>query len=170
MHFTLDGDGFWVADVGLPSWAGYLDRSGYYGGAGERAVSDGSVRIQITSESGGDDPPTHTELALAQWFVDNEPTVSMAVRDAILSYLREHRGVAPDVQTTAGLKACIGLHTVHVHPTEREDLPYLGFELGCTWDEEHGLGVLMHGMRLVSIGGSDIAILLWMAEEDARRH
>jgi hypothetical protein len=58
---------------------------------------------------------------------------------------------------------------VHLHPIKRADLPYLGFELGCTWDEEHGLGVLMHGTRAVAVGGSDTALLLWIAEEDARR-
>jgi len=34
-------------------------------------------------------------------------------------------------------------------------LTYAGFEFGCTWDEEYGLGVLMHGTRTVEIGGAD---------------
>jgi len=35
---------------------------------------------------------------------------------------------------------------------EKDGIPYVGFEFGCTWDEEHGLGVLMHGTRTVEIG------------------
>jgi hypothetical protein len=61
----------------------------------------------------------------------------------------------------------IGLHALHVHPVEKDGLPYVGFELGCTWDHEHGLGVLMHGPRVVDIGGADTAFLLWIATRDA---
>jgi hypothetical protein len=45
--------------------------------------------------------------------------------------------------------------------------PYVGFEFGCTWDDEHGLGVLMHGERVVDVGGAETAFLLWIAERDA---
>jgi hypothetical protein len=31
------------------------------------------------------------------------------------------------------------------------------------------LGVLMHGTRVVKIGGADTAFLLWIAEEDAAK-
>jgi hypothetical protein len=49
---------------------------------------------------------------------------------------------------------------------QKDGIPYAGFEFGCTWDDEHGLGVLMHGTRAVDIGGADTAFLLWIAEQD----
>ena len=58
---------------------------------------------------------------------------------------------------------------VNVHPIQHQGLPYAGFEFGCTWDDEHGLGVLMHGTRVVKIGGADTAILLWLAKQDRDR-
>jgi hypothetical protein len=58
---------------------------------------------------------------------------------------------------------------VNVHQVQKDGIPYVGFEFACTWDEEHGLGVLMHGTRTVEIGGADTAFLLWLAEVDAEK-
>lgn len=73
----------------------------------------------------------------------------------------------PDVKSIEDFRDLIGLHAVNIHQVEKDGIPYAGFEFGCTWDAEHGLGVLMHGTRTVEIGGADTAILLWIAKEDA---
>ena len=49
----------------------------------------------------------------------------------------------------------------------KDGLPCFGYEFGCTWDGEHGLGVLMHGKRVVEVGGADTAFTLWIAKRDA---
>ena len=67
------------------------------------------------------------------------------------------------------MRALIGLSSINVHQVQKDGVPYVGFEFGCTWDEEHGLGVLMHGTRTVEIGGADTAITLWIAEKDAKK-
>jgi hypothetical protein len=77
-------------------------------------------------------------------------------------------GDIPHVNDVNGFRRLIGLSSVHVHPVVRDEMPYVGFEFGCTWDNEHGLGVLMHGTRVVKLGGADTSFLLWIAEEDAR--
>jgi hypothetical protein len=73
----------------------------------------------------------------------------------------------PTVHDDAAFRNLIGLHSVFIHPLQRNGLPYLGFEFGCTWDDEHGLGFMMHGDRVVDCGGADSAFLLWIAEKDA---
>lgn len=45
------------------------------------------------------------------------------------------------------LRALIGLGTIHVLATAKKGMAYVGFEFGCTWDEEHALGVQTHGRR-----------------------
>jgi hypothetical protein len=75
----------------------------------------------------------------------------------------------PPVNSIEDFRAIIGLTTVHLHAVERLGLPYVGFELGCSWDDEHGLGVLMHGTRVVEIGGADTAFVAWVAEQDAAK-
>ncbi|MCE9658374.1 MAG: hypothetical protein K8R60_07425 [Burkholderiales bacterium] len=74
----------------------------------------------------------------------------------------------PDVNDVQGFRHLIGLHCIHVHPLEADGMPYAGYELGCTWDAEHGLGVLMHGTKVLEIGGADTALLLWLAEQYAK--
>ena len=36
-------------------------------------------------------------------------------------------------------------------------MAYLGLAFHCTWDEEHGAGVLLHGSRVVNVGETDTA-------------
>lgn len=73
----------------------------------------------------------------------------------------------PDISSIEDLKSLIGLYAVNVHQIDKGSLPYIGLEFGCAWDEEHGLGVLMHGTRPVEVGASDTALLLWIAKQDA---
>jgi hypothetical protein len=72
------------------------------------------------------------------------------------------------------LKAYLGLSTVHVLQVVKEDAAYVGFEFGCTWDEEHGLGIMTHQGRIVEypdmgigkVSGGDLASEDWLAEAD----
>lgn len=179
MDFKLDDHGFfWVAATTLPSWEGYLDRTGTYGGPGTAATSDGSVEIVFAPDGRDASPLTEHELSLVSWFTENEVSVSDAAKDAIFrkypdlqeSYdysLDEKVEFMPDISSVGDLKRLIGLYAVNIHQIEMDGLPYIGLEFGCTWDEEHGLGVLMHGTRPVEVEGSDTARLLWIAEQDA---
>ena len=41
-------------------------------------------------------------------------------------------------------------------------------DIGCTWDDEHGLGFMVHGDRVVKLGGADTSFLEWVAERDVK--
>jgi hypothetical protein len=73
----------------------------------------------------------------------------------------------PSIDDEATLRKRIGLYAIHIHQIERGGMPYVGYEFGCDWEEEHGLGVLMHGVRVVRVGFADTAFLLWKARKDA---
>lgn len=179
MNFKLDDHGFsWVAATILPSWNGYLDCTGAYGGPGTSKSSDGSVEIVFAPEGRDASSLTEQEVSLIDWFLENEPSVSDAAKVAIfqkypvlqVSYgysTREKAEFMPDISTIDDLTHLIGLYAVNIHQIEKGGVPYIGFEFGCTWDEEHGLGVLMHGTRPVEVEGSDTARLLWVAKQDA---
>jgi hypothetical protein len=70
----------------------------------------------------------------------------------------------------------VGLGVIHILPVALDDVAYTGFEFGCNWDEEHGLGVMMHQSRIVEfpehgigkVNGADLASEEWLAEEDAK--
>ena len=67
VDFKLDDHGlFQTAKTRLASWAGYLDRSGPYGGPGPAERSDGTVEIVFAPEGRDTSPLTDHEQALEQ--------------------------------------------------------------------------------------------------------
>jgi hypothetical protein len=175
--FKLDKH-WWTANVVLSSWVGFQDASGPYGAAASDHPSDGSVRLVVAPEGRGPEPLTQAEITSVDWLLEHEAEVSKALLDALFKRypsLQEQYGYSeeeqaqfmPDVASAHDFRKLIGLHSVNIHQITKNHLPYIGFEFGCTWDEEHGLGVLMHGTRSVEVGGADTAILLWIAEQDA---
>jgi len=178
LKFHLD-DFFWTANAQLPSWAGYQTRRGAYGSVSSSAPSDGSVTVTFAPEGRDTAPLLPDELASVQWLLDHDRELASALLKGLLAEYPKLQGLygyegaerdewMPDISSPDDFRSLIGLHNVNVHPVTKDSLPYLGYEFGCSWDVEHGLGVLMHGLRVVKIGGADTAILLWIAERDAR--
>ena len=162
---------WWVAQAELESWVNFC----------ARGLAAPSVEVRFAPEGRGVEPLTQAELTLLEWFFAHEEAASTAVQHAILAAYPEIQAgfgfegedgqeLLPDISTTEGLRSLISLQSVNVHQVSHNGVPYLGFELSCTWDQEHGLGVLMHGTRVVEVGGADTAVLLWLAERDAKRH
>lgn len=169
--------GCWCADVRLASWQGFQSRRGPYGSRDGPLPSDGRVAIGFAPEGRGTAPLIPSELALLSWFLEHEPQVSREVMDAIVRWcapdcderrarLGDDMDIGARIVDVADLRGHIGLHCVHVHQITDRGPPYVGFEFGCDWEEEHGLGVLMHGTRVVEIGHADTAFLLWIAKAD----
>lgn len=134
--------------------------------------------ITFAPEGRDESPLTEQERACVQWLLDHEAEVASAVLEGLLAEYpglqrdygyegAEREEYMPDVSSKEDFRRLIGLHDVHVHQLLKEGLPYVGYEFGCTWDGEHGLGVLMHGSRVVEVGGADTAITLWIAKRDA---
>jgi hypothetical protein len=170
---------FWTAKAQLPSWVGFQARNGPYASISSDDPSDGVVTITCEPEGGDESPLTNKERAAVQWLLDHEADVASAILEGLLlEYPRlqqlygyeeaERETYMPDVSSTEGFRQLIGLHNVHFIPLMKDGLPYFGYEFGCTWDGEHGLGVLMHGRRVVEVGDAQTSFTLWIAERDAR--
>src|SRR5215470_19157699 len=173
--FRWDGF-FWKTTVRLDAWRGF--QSGAYGWQYSAASSDGTVDVTFAPEGREEAPLREAEVELVRWAVRHEREMQNALMAALLpryAALRadadyadaiEDERLMPPVRDVDGFRPLIGLDSLNVHQIEKAGRPYVGFEFGCTWDDEHGLGVLMHGERVVKIGGADTAILLWIARED----
>jgi hypothetical protein len=176
MELSIQDELWWGADLCLSAWAGYQSRLGPYGSVDSPLPSNGSVRFIFAPEGRNLAPLNEQEVALALWFELNEPAVSKAVKEALLDWCSPNNTVRsanfdfgeefPSINSEHGLRQFAGLHTVYMHQITRSGVPYLGYAFGCQWDEEHGLGVLMHGTRCVEVGLADTAMLLWIAQED----
>jgi hypothetical protein len=73
----------------------------------------------------------------------------------------------PCVEVADDIKRVVGIVSVKIHQVAKNGIPFIGVEMGCSWDEEHGLGFLLHGDKVVEVGGADTAILLWLARQHA---
>ena len=73
----------------------------------------------------------------------------------------------PDIEDVEDFKNLIGLSRIHIMNVFKEGIAYTGYEFSCTWDEEHGLGVMMYRNKVVAMGGADMSFLTWVAEKDA---
>jgi hypothetical protein len=176
-QFILEDGQWWTTTAVFPSWKGFQSRHGDYGAQDNSVSSDGTVRILFAPEGRGNEPLTDAEVASVVWVLENEAAISKAVLSSIVKeyprlkedydFPEDMGDLMPDIESADELRSRIGLHTVHVHQLQKDGIPYIGFEFGCTWDEEHGLGVLMHGTRTVEVGLADTAILLWIAERHA---
>jgi hypothetical protein len=105
----------------------------------------------------------------------------ISIRDSIIeSLMRNYREMQnqygygedeaeefmPDVKNKEEFKDLIGLSRIHIMNVFKNGIAYTGYEFTCSWDEEHGFGVMMYQSDVVEMGGADMSFLTWVAEKD----
>ena len=178
MDFTfLKWSGFCrEARVTLPEWAAFQERSGAYGSLSSTEPSSGTVTLVFEA------PDENWEVSRAQQaayfaLLENGELLKNAILAELLKlypqwqplygYDNEEAELMPDVRVSDDFRALIGLSNVHILTMEKAGIAYVGYEFGCTWDEEHGLGALTHQNRVVQLGGAEAAFSAWIAEKEA---
>lgn len=58
--------------------------------------------------------------------------------------------------------------SIHILSVVKEGIPYIGYEFWCSWDREHGLGIMMYQDRVVEMGEADCSFLSWIAKNDLK--
>jgi hypothetical protein len=178
---------FWTGRIVLTSWRGFQCRLGAYASQSSSNESDGLVRVRVeVHDDGAQSPPSAEQVNAFRYLLEHQD----AIRDSLVTAIFEEYPVIrqrfleqgfvndsemPVLESPDELKAHIGLSTIHVLRVAKNGAAYFGFEFGCTWDEEHGLGVMMHQDRIVElpdmgigkVNDADIASEGWMAEADA---
>lgn len=180
------GAGAWDGEIKLDFWAGALTRVNAYRG---EPASDGTMSISI-SPSDEMVPPSTEQVKAFQYLLDNEKVVFQNLLQAVFKvypkerdryrdgygysddmdeeekeeFEEEYGDDVPVLKKPEELKKLIRLHTVHI--TEEENAAYVGFEFDCNWEEEHGLGVLMHKDTVVNVGPADVAFSSPEDEDD----
>jgi hypothetical protein len=167
---------FWAGETVLPAWAGFQERSGIYSGRSSAKPSDGKVLVSVRTATDANNPPTlpTKEQELAFHFLrDNGELLRDKVTKAIFDEYPKLRDtfadlLGEDLETTmpalrdpSDLKRLIGLSTVHISSEAKDGIAYVGFELGCDWEKEHGLGVITHKDRIIEVGDSETAFDAW---------
>ena len=179
-HMTWTDCDWWEGRAALPAWAGFQSRGGDYGALDSKEPSEGGVGITLTPH----DPsvsrlPSEAQRTAFRYQMERGDAVVQSVLSSLRSYLDRLRPgwikffgaaqanrVMPAVVTSESCRPLLGLHQIHVHPWQRDGMAYVGLEFGCTWDEEHGFGVLLHGNRVVSIGSAEASFASRPQEAD----
>lgn len=65
--------------------------------------------------------------------------------------------LSPKIDELTGYDKVFGVGNVFIQLPSKDEHSYVVIECGCTWDDEHGLGFLLHKNRLVGIGNADEA-------------
>lgn len=135
------------------------------------------VSLYFAPEGRDDHPLDDSEIASVAWTVANLPRLMDSLLPGLFAYYQalcaNPDGLDPEdlpsLDRAEELKSLISIESIYVHQISKDGKPYVGFEGTCPWDDEHGLGALMHDTRIVEVGGADTAGLLWIAEEDSKR-
>jgi len=170
----------WTGRDVLEAWAGTQERHGGYTSRSSKKRSKGSVMLQIP-RIGEDDanpkPPAPEQVAAYAYFKENQAEITETIMAALLKFYTKLRRTwlknnpemeaeLPEIHTTAEMRRNVGLGTLHMFDVAKKGHAYFGLELGCTWDEEHGAGVVLHRGRVVDVGQGDTGFDTHAAAKD----
>jgi hypothetical protein len=173
---------WWTGRIRIDFFSGY-DTAATASAAARRGVpfrpgttgagyQRGEVELRLITR-GKDQPSPAQERAFLQ-FVEHRETICRIVVNAVFDYYRGNWGdwrwvvepgraaestddlLIPELTTSDGLKSLIRLEALHVVDVQGSKGALLGFCFDCTWDQEHGLGVLVRRGELFEIGENEI--------------
>ncbi len=138
--------------------------------------------LALNSDTDGIDfekPQVFQQNAL-NYFIENQTKIFDSLCQGVIEHypnLIKLYGsvIVPDLKLISDVKHNISISTIHILGDEKDNFSYLGFDCGCTWDDEHGLGIVMHKERCIEIGQHDTAFMCYeeilkdkMTEEEWR--
>jgi hypothetical protein len=155
-------DDIWII---LPPWAGFSD--------GRSKAASGEVRLGVGGDATGAEEVGPEQRAAYRLVTRSALKNQRMILDAIaLAWKDLVRGADVPLPTKvdrAALRDLVSLRSVHIHWAHAAKVAYVGYELACAWDTEHGIGVMTHEDRVVETGHADTAILGWIAERDRKK-
>ena len=168
-NVTIGGkyDGYLILDA----WKEFQSRQGPYGSIDKQEKSVGQIKVTVEGiQVDYVKISSPAQVAGIQYLVEHSEIVKVSLLRGLLSMFpiwnEIYEEYLPDVSDIGKFKDVIGLSYLHVLSAEKDGFAYIGFELGCTWDEEHGAGVLMHKDRVVEVGQADTSFNSWAAFDD----
>ncbi|MCM2505711.1 hypothetical protein NDN16_18785 [Aureimonas altamirensis] len=143
-------------------------------GRGNVAFAEpGEVPVILENDSGTGDAPGPAMIAAARWLIANDAAIEWAIIATIVSSLPEQTDMQDGLEkdmNEAWDEAKVRLRVRLLHmtlPDVAGEPPYFGVELACSWDAEHGYGIMFYGTDVVEWGGGDVPNLPWIAAQHA---
>ncbi|WYX36862.1 hypothetical protein WJ966_08425 [Achromobacter xylosoxidans] len=171
----------WLAALPLPATSRLRGAGALAASKGharhDRLAQDSEVIAFFENDDGSGEQPAPMMIAAARWLLDHDAAFHRAVVDAMLADLprlrAEQDGIVLDDDAfrlpphwdEQILLTLIRLNSITFHPVDGG--PYIGLDLRCAWDDEHGYGLMMAGTDVIETGGADVGSLSWIAARRA---
>ncbi|MCA9675979.1 MAG: hypothetical protein H6709_23360 [Kofleriaceae bacterium] len=167
-ELTWEG-GAWVGVGKLPAWAGIDVCVSEDDARRQTPCAARPIGVRMVAPGAPGAPPSREQFAAYEVLLADEGAIVTATLAAIfVSYARQRDAflrdqgsslahIVPPIEGPDGLRDLVCLNEVHVHVVDRNGIVPVGLELSCSWDPEHGVGVLLHGDRVVRVGDASIA-------------
>ncbi len=72
----------------------------------------------------------------------------------------EKNDFMPNITSVEEFAELLSPTVIYIQSKYEDDFPYIGYSFHCSWDSEHGLGVLMYKDKVIKIGDASIVFEL----------
>jgi hypothetical protein len=166
----VDEYGHPAAAFTLSAWAGYACEN-------SRPETTGG-RVQLILEP--EDPSAEAEsidpqdyAAQIRWLVEHQNALRERIEVALLHFIHhtligQYHLDDPElaaIREVGQFRREIDPTAVHLFPGGGDDTLWVSFEFECSWDPEHGCGVVCRGLDVIEVGVSDVAWDLPLLDE-----
>ena len=146
------------------AFEGLQSRLGSYTSKDKSVLSDGTVKMNITAALDHTEP-TMEQVQTINWISNNGKQIKEAIYKAVKKYYVEvkqlygydaedpdHKKWFPNLNSVYDLGKAMGVGNITIMLAVKDSLCAYNLECGCTWDEEHGLGIEMYKDEVLNIG------------------
>lgn len=156
--------------INLPAWSSYQITQGAYNSSDQNVSSKAIFKIIIDSQTeSGPISILESQVAAIKYLQNNDERIKDVVIDSLFDIfpnLSNYGEPLPEIENKAYFKDHIHLSNVLPLDAEKDGVAYIGLEFECTWEEEHGLGIMIHKDKVVDIGDAVSASDIWTAFKD----
>lgn len=171
----------WEGKITLVAWRGYQMKSWLHNAVPGRKKSSEEIELVIPTPDDERVPPSLEQSQAFALLIKEQAAIRDVILKAVMKAYAKLRVLAKDLgddsflgelhlpkrfTLSEQLKSHIRLSTVYVLPSAKRGVAYVGYAFDCTWDVEHGLGVVMHGKRVLDVGESEVAFMETDLQDD----
>jgi len=152
--------GMWELDYKFSAFEGLKSKRG-------SEANKGEVKLIIEDELNENPDPRVSQLNTIEFISQNAEIIKTSLLTSLPEYYGDVKGTFgisdsdqnpdfPDVKSISRFSELFSVNRVYILCAEKDDFAYYSLEGGCTWDEEHGIGFIVHKSRILCIGQADI--------------
>ena len=126
---------------------------------------EGLLGIVYKNRSEEEKNPTQNQLEALDYYITNQIKLAEVLDEKlwkewpsiVLKYDLDYDDDFPKIVDKEDLKKVYGLRIMYIYEETENKKCYCGFSGYSRFDEEHGIGFVLHELEVIDFGGSDIS-------------